>query len=233
MKTRNVVLSVVLLVALAAGGGAWWFFRSLDSLVKSAIERYGSQITGVSVKVASVKIELTEGRGTIRGLVIGNPKGYEAPHAVSIGEISLRLDPASVTKDVVVMKELVLAAPDVVYERGPGGDNMAVIQKNVDAWVAKNSGPKQSGAGPAKKYVIENLFLRNGRAHFGTTVSAAIPDLHMRDVGKKTNGATAAEVFKQVWGALLRSVGNLAVSAGGMLKGGAKSATDGIKNLFK
>jgi len=233
MKTRNVVLSVVLLAALAAGGGAWWFFRSLDSLVKSAIERYGPQITGVSVKVASVKIELTDGRGTIRGLVIGNPKGYEAPHAVSIGEISLKLDPASVTKDVVVVKELLLAAPDVVYERGPGGDNMAVIQKNVDAWVAKNSGPKQSGASPAKKYVIENLYLRDGRAHFGTTVSAAIPDLHMRDVGKKTNGATAAEVFKQVWGALLRSVGNLATSVGGMLKGGANSATEGIKNLFK
>lgn len=37
------------------------------------------------------------------------------------------------TKDVVVVRELMLVAPDATYERRQGSDNLAVIQKNVDA----------------------------------------------------------------------------------------------------
>ncbi|MCC6212428.1 MAG: hypothetical protein IT513_15430 [Burkholderiales bacterium] len=233
MRTRNVILSVVLLLVLAAGGGAWWLMQSLDGLVKRAIHKWGPEITGVSVRVDSVTIELAAGKGTIRGLAIGNPKGYAAPHALKVGELSLKLDPGSVTKDVIVVKELLIASPDVVYERGPGGDNMSVIQKNVEAWVAKNTGPKQADAGPGKKFVIENLYLRNGRAHFGTTLSAAVPDMHLRDIGKKSNGATAGDVVKQVWGALARGVTSVATSALGAIKDGAKSAGDAVKKLFK
>jgi hypothetical protein len=233
MKTRNVVIAVVLVLAVGAGGGAWWFLQSLDGLVKRAIHTWGPEITGVSVKVDSVRIEVTEGRGTIRGLVVGNPKGYQAPHALKVGELSLTLDAASLTKDVIVLKQLLIASPEVVYERGPGGDNLSVIQKNADAWVAKNAGPKKAGSGPGRKFVIENLSLRNGRAHFGTTVSAAVPDLHLRDVGKKTNGATAGEIVKQVWGALARSVTSLAARALGAVKDGAKAVGENVQKLFR
>lgn len=232
MKTRNVILSAVVVVAVAAGGAAWWLFLSLDGLVKQAIQKWGPEITGVAVRVDSVKIEVTEGRGTIRGLMIGNPKGFQAPHALTLGEMRLTLDPASVARDVVVIKELLLAAPDLVYERGQGSDNLSVIQKNVDAWVAKNAGAKKS-EGPGKKFVIENVIIKNGKAHFGTAVSAPMPDLHLRDIGKKTNGATAGEAVKQVWGALLHSAGNLASRAGAAIKQGAAGVGEGVRKLFK
>jgi hypothetical protein len=217
---------------VAAAGAAWWLFLSLDGLVKQAIQKWGPEITGVAVRVDSVKIELAEGRGTIRGLFVGNPKGFEAPHALKLGEMRLTLDPASVTRDVVVIKELLLVAPDVVYERGQGSDNLSVIQKNADAWVAKNAGATKS-EGPGKKFVIENVIIKNGKAHFGTTVSAPMPDLHLRDVGKKSNGATAGEVVKQIWGALLQSAGNLASRAGAAIKEGASAVGDSVRKLFK
>jgi hypothetical protein len=232
MKTRNVVLSAVLAVALAAGGAAWWLFLSLDGLVKQAIQHWGPEITGVAVRVDSVKIEVAEGRGTIRGLYVGNPKGFDAPHALTLGEMRLTLDPASITKDVVVIRELLVAAPDVVYERGHGSDNLSVIQKNIDAWVAKNAGAKKS-EGPGKKFVIEHVIIKDGRAHFGTAVSAPMPDLHLHDVGKKSNGATAGEVVKQVWGAMLHSAGNLASQAGAAIKEGAARVGESVKKLFK
>ena len=233
MKTRNVILAVVVVAALAAGGAAWWLFASLDGLVKQAIEHWGPQITGVAVRVASVKIEATEGRGTIRGLFVGNPRGFEAPHALTLGEMRLTIDPASIAKDVVVIKELLLVAPDVVYQRGKGSNNLEVIQKNVDAWVAKNAGEKKADAGPGKKFVIENAIIRDGKAHFGTALAVPMPDLHLRDVGRKSNGATAGEAVKQVWGAMLRSVGNLASRAGAAIKEGAQGAVEGVKKLFK
>jgi hypothetical protein len=232
MKTRNVVLSVVVVALLAGGGGAWWLFLSLDGLVKQAIQKWGPEITGVAVRVDSVKIELAEGRGTIRGLFVGNPKGFEAPHALKLGELRLTLDPASVTKDVVVIRELVLAAPDVVYERGRGSDNLAVIQKNVDAWVAKNAGAKKS-EGPGKKFVLERVVIKDGKAHFGATLTSPMPDLVLRDVGKKSSGATAGEVVKQVWGAMLRSVTGLAARAGSMIGEGASKIGDSVKKLFE
>ncbi len=77
------------MLALLAVGGAWWLFASLDGLVKQAIERWGPEITGVTVKVDSVRIEVAEGRGTIRGLVVGSPKGFEAPQALKLGEMRL------------------------------------------------------------------------------------------------------------------------------------------------
>ncbi len=226
MKARNAVLAAVLVLAFAAGGALWWLFASLDGLVKQAIERWGPEITGVVVRVESVRIEAAEGRGTIKGLFVGSPRGFEAPHAVKLGEMRLTLDAASLTKDVVVVKELLLVAPDVVYERGQGSDNLAVIQRNVDAWVAKHSGPKKADAGPGKKFVIENVIIRDGKAHFGTTLSSPMPNLHLRDVGKKSGGASAGEVVKQVWGAMLKSVTSLASRAGSAIK-------EGWQKLFK
>ena len=219
MKTRTIVLSVVVVVvvAVAAAGAGWWLFMSIDGLVKHAIESWGPEITGVKVRVDSVRIELAQGRGTIRGLFVGNPKGFAAPHALKLAEMRLTLDPSSVTRDVVVIRELVLAAPDIVYERGQGSDNLAVIQKNVDAWVAKNAGAQKT-SGPGKKFIIERVLIRNGRVHYGTTASSPMPDLQLRDVGKKSNGASAGEVVKQVWGAMLRSATNLASSAGSAIK---------------
>jgi len=232
MKTRNVLLSAAAVVVIGAAGGAWWLYSSLDSLVKQAINHYGPQIAGVPVKVASVKIEATNGRGSVGGLFVGNPKGFAGPHALKVGEIRVSIDPASLTKDVVVIRELVLVAPDVVYEPGQGSDNLTVIQKNVDAWVKKQAGPQKSDT-PGRKYIIEHLRIQNGKAHFGTTASAPMPDMHLRDIGKRSNGASAAEAVKQVWGAMLGSVSNLASRAGAALKQGASGALDSVKKLFK
>ncbi|MGQ0509590.1 MAG: hypothetical protein ACT4P9_03170 [Betaproteobacteria bacterium] len=225
MKTRHKVLSAFLVIALLAIGGTWWLLFSLDGLVKQAIERWGPEITGVSVKVQSVRIEVAEGRGAIRGLVLGNPKGFQSPQALKLAEMRLTLDPASIAQHVVVIKELLIVAPEVTYERGQGSDNMTVIQRNVDAWVAANAGKAKSD-GPGRKFVIENLRVQSGKAHLGTTLSLPMPDLHLRDVGKKTNGASAGEVVKQVWGSMLRGVTGLASKAGTAIK-------DGWNRLFK
>jgi hypothetical protein len=233
MKSRNVIVSLILALFLFAAGGAWWLFMSIDGLVKQAIERWGPEITGVTVKVDSVRIQVAEGRGTIRGLVVGNPKGFQAKHSLKLDEIRLTIDPASITKDVVVIRELLLAAPEVVYERGQGSDNLSIIQKNADAWVAKNSGAPAKDAGPGKKLVIESLVIRNGKAHFGEAISLPMPDMQLRDVGKKSNGATAGDVVKQVWRAMLGNVGTLASSLGSAIKEGAAGAVDGVKKLFK
>ena len=233
MNVRRVLLSVAAVGLLAVAGAAWWLYASMDALVKRAIEHWGPEITGVAVRVDAVKLEPAQGRGAILGLVVGSPKGYQAPHALALGEMRLTIDAASLAKDVVVIRELVLVAPDVVYERGPGGDNMAAIQKNVDAWVAAHGGGAKADAGPGKKFIIETLRIEQGRAHFGTAASLPMPDLVLHDIGRKTNGATAGEAVKEVWSAMVRGVGNLAQRAGAAVKDAATGAFEGAKRLFK
>ncbi len=126
------VIVVILLVAVKFLGS------NLDAIVKKAITRIGPELTGVSVDVDKVGIALADGRGEIGGLVIGNPRGYEGPHAFKLGSIVLDFDKASETADVVVIKELTIDGPDVVYDKGTDGSNVEAIQQNIDEYSKKH-----------------------------------------------------------------------------------------------
>ncbi len=240
---KKILLGIAVIVLLAIGGGVWWLYSSLDQLVASAIRQYGSEITGVSVKLASVKIAPADGTATLRGLVVGNPKDFKTEHALSLGEISMALDVGSLTKDVILIKEIAIIRPDIIYEYAAGGSNIDAIQRNVDRFVADHLGANDQtkGKGAGKKLIIENFYVRNGKINAsaavlqGKALSVALPELHLRDIGKKSNGATAGEAVKQIMGAVTqsvtRAVGNLSVGAATeTLK---KGAGDTLKGLFK
>src|SRR5258708_37336097 len=105
MRVRTVLLAGSALLLLAAGGTLWWLYASREALIKHAIERYGPDLTGVSVKVKSVKLEPVEGLGAIGGLEIGNPPRLNRPRALTLGEIRLAAGPSTPTPAVVHIKE--------------------------------------------------------------------------------------------------------------------------------
>jgi len=243
---KKILLGIVVVVLLAIGGGVWWLYSSLDSLVASAIRKYGPEITGVSVKLSSVKIVPTEGTATLRGLVIGNPKDFKTAHALSLGEIGMTLDINSLTKNVIVIKEIQIIKPDVSYEYTSHGTNLDVIQRNIDNYVSTTLGgrsePKEKG--PGKKMIIDNLYVKDGKINFsadmlkGKDVGVPLPNLHLTDIGKKSNGATAAEVTKQILGAITQSATKAvsSINVGGIMEGATKGVGgvgDKIKGLFK
>jgi len=232
MKLRNVLFASLALALIVVAGALWWLWSSRDALLKEAIEKFGPDITSVPVSVERVRLEPLKGKGTIAGLKLGNPKGFEAPNAFTLGEMQLSMDPASITKNVVVIRQVELLSPEITYERGGGSSNLEVIQKNVDGYVARLAGPKEE-QGPKKKFVVENLYVRGAKLHYGTSVTLPLPDIHLRDIGKKSNGASAGEVVKQTWDALARSSMNLASRAGAAIKRGANNVIEGARRLFK
>ena len=239
---KKLLLGIAVVVLLVIAGGAWWLYTSLDSVVASAIRKYGSQITGVSVKVSSVKIVPADGTASLRGLVVGNPKDFKTEHALLLGEISMKLDIGSLTKDVVLVKEISIIKPDVSYEYASGGSNLDAIKHNVDRYVAENLGGKNESKdkGSGKKFIIENFYVKDGKANVSAdilkskTTSVTLPDLHLRDIGKKSNGATAGEVTKEVMSALTQSVTK---STGSLNLGGSveslKKSTDSVGGQIK
>jgi hypothetical protein len=239
MKLRNVVwIAGAGLLVIAIGAGIW-LASSLDSLVKSAIETYGPEITGVSVKVGSVRLSPTSGQGAIKGLRLGNPPGFKTGQALALSEISVTLDPASVARDVILIREILVSGADISYEKVGNTTNLETIQRNVDAYMRKFGGGQPAAGGPQKKMIIDSLSIRSSKVNLaagltaGSTITVPLPDVRLRDIGRKSNGATAGEVVRQVIGAITANVTRAAASALGAIKKGAGKAVDSVRGIFR
>lgn len=243
---KKLLLGIAALILIAIAGVLWWLYSSLDSQIASAIRRYGPEITGVPVSLSGAKIDPVEGRVALRGLVVGNPVGFKAKHALSLGEISIELDIGSLMTDVIRIKELTLIKPEVTYEYASGGSNLDVLQRNIEHSLAQQRGStkKTQDSESDKKLVIEHLYIKNGTARVsaeilnGDVLSVPIPDLHLRDIGKKSNGATAGDAMRQILGPLVQQVGTAVTSrgvkaAGNTIQKGVEAATQMIKDFFK
>ena len=233
MRLRTAVLIGAAGVTLAAAGGLWWLYASRDALVKRAIEGFGPQLTGVAVKVKRVRLEPVDGTGSITGLEVGNPPGYKSARALTLGEMRLAIDYSTLTSNVIRVKEISLQGPIVTYEPGAGGDNLTAIQKHIDAEVARLAGADSPDKASGRKFIVDHIYVRDASVRFGDTLALSMPNVHLRDVGKRSNGASAGEVVRAVWGSIAGGATSLAARASGAVRDGAKNVLDGARGLLK
>ena len=236
MRARSFILVALGVVLVVVGAGVWWLYSSRDALIKRAIEHYGPQLTGTAVKVREVKLEPIDGRGAISGLEIGNPPGFSAARALTLGEMRLAVDPRTITSDVVHVKEISLEAPSITYERGAQGDNLSAIQKHIQSQLPKSQGGGAASAGkdaPQRKFIVDHVQVRNAKVSYGGAVSVALGDVHLRDLGKKKGGATAAELTNEVWTELSRMAISRAPAAIEQFRDKAKDAEQRLRGIFK
>ena len=75
----------------------------------------------------------------------------------------------------------------------------------------------------------------------GAAAPIPLPSIHLTNIGKEEGqqGASAAEVIKQVFGAISHAITGAVTGTVGLIGGGAKAvghgagkAVDGVKNLF-
>ena len=233
------------LVFAVLAGGAYWLYTSLDFVVKSAIERFAPDILGVPVSVRSVKLSTADGHGTLRGVEIGNPPGYSAPRAARVGAITVGVDPATIRDDVVVIREILVEAPEIAYEVKGGTNNLEAIQRNIEAYVKRSggeTGAKGKGASkaPGRRYIIGRVTLRGARVTMtnallkGGGITFGIPDVDLRDVGKRAGGVTAAEAARIVTAALLSKIAQKVLTNVDLLRrGGTQGAMDALRGLLR
>lgn len=242
MKKLLIGLAVIVVVAV---GGVAYFASNIDAIIKAAIEEVGSAATKTQVTLNEVELSITSGEGALRGFRMGNPEGFKTKEAMVFDVVSVKIDTDSITSDVIVIKEIVIVAPRITYELGGGGSNIQTIQKNVQAF-AKSMGAGGGGGTPAeestggKKVIIENLYVRDGKigvsAAFlaGKQMNVPLPDIHMKDIGKKAGGASPAEVADQLLSKISQSATG-AVSGLGLDKmmDTAKDAAAGAQKMLE
>jgi uncharacterized protein involved in outer membrane biogenesis len=200
---KKVVLGAILVLLITIGFGVYYLLSNLDSLVKSAIETYGSEATQTSVRVDNVKIVLQDGSGTISGLTIGNPKGFATPNVFSLGEIATQIDLKSLSEDVPVIEHITIRAPEVFFELNEKGqNNLDKLKSNLQSGASTSSSSSAAKSGGKEpKLIIRKLIFSGGNIHarvvpLDKDYELKLPNIQMNDLGGKT-GATPSQIASQ------------------------------------
>jgi hypothetical protein len=143
--------------------------------------------------------------------------------------------------------EIAIVAPLITYERGKGATNLDTIQKSIDAYVkraeAASTGGKETtpaGKSVRHKFVIDRLSIRGAKVTMttqglkGQGITFDLPDIELRDIGKRQDGVTASEVANAVANALIGRISQRVLTNIDLLrKGGVEGAVDALKGLLK
>jgi len=247
----KILIVAVVLIVIAAIVGAFF----LDSIVKKGVETVGPKITKVSIDLDEIHIGLLTGSAKVKGLVVGNPDGYKAPHAISVGLAEIGVNPFTVLSDKIVVHSIHVESPEITFEGGLSGNNLSAIMDNVDG-TAQQGGPvvTNSAGKPksARKIEVDDFLITGAKVHViltqlgGKEMTLPLPQIHLTDLGKGGDGLTPTELTRAVFEAIISgttkavadAVTKLDVTKGAeQLKqsgqGLLNSAGKGIGNLFK
>jgi hypothetical protein len=241
MKKFLLIGTVSLLVIAAGAYVVTQFF--LGSIVKAGVNKFGPSITQTKVELAEANISPLSGQGTLRGLVVGNPKGWSDQNAFRLGEVHVDVEPFSVLGDHIVINEIIIDKPQFLYETKIVASNIGDLLKNIEQVTGSGNSDPKTKSGKPIKMVIKKLVLRDGQVTLGiggAAMTLPMPPINMTDIGTAENGITPAQVSFAVMRNVTSSV--VAASTAAMTKinstGGAaaveaaKGAVDAVKGLF-
>ena len=222
----------------------------LGSIVKAGVNHYGPAITQTKVELAGARLSPLTGVGSITGLLIGNPPGWQSAKAIYLGQVQLSVVPTSLFGDHIVIRQIVIERPEFVYETKLFSSNIRDLLKNIQASTGgsqKASAPVQATSGKILKLEIRQFVLRDGKVTIGAgadVVTVPMPALTLSDLGTREGGITVNQMAGIVMGRVLDHVLVTAASAltgVGKTSGAAatnaaadaaKKAADAVKKLF-
>lgn len=257
MKKWFIALAA-LIILLAAG--VIILFSSLNSIVEKAVNAEGPKITKTAVHLDKADISLLSGSGVFSGFTVSNPEGFGGGDALQVGAIAVNLDTGTVLKDVIVVRNITVDSPEIMYELGKNTSNIDELLQNIQNYADRNEGKNSSGTSEkadtqksGKKVIIDELIIRNAKATLRVpmlrlSVRVPLPEIRLTDIGRRESGSsfarTAVIIVKEVSRTLAEVTASQTRNLGSaLLKGGEKAestlmregekAGDTAKNLLK
>ena len=229
---------------------------NLGPIITKAINTYGPALTKTEVRLEKVTVSLFSGQAELKNFLLGNPEGFKSQEAMKVGSILVNVDGKTLGKETIVIERVEIVRPDITYEKKRGTDNFKAILNNVTKAVGTDKVEKKrtEKEHAGKKIVIRDFMVKSGKVNLvmpglsGESLTASLPDIHLKDIGKKEEGATPAEAVRVIVAALYEKIASPAV-ADTLIKGfkelgfnseaGSESAkrelgrvTEKVKGLF-
>jgi len=212
----------------------------LGSIVKTAVNRVGPTITQTTFVLNSAEISPLSGVGTLKGLTIGNPKGWSTEHTFYLKEISINLVPKSITEDHIVINSILIDNPEIIYETIFSNSNLQDLLKNIQQSTGSTNQTAQTETKPEakpaketkieiKRFRMQNVTIKVAGA--GNVYTLTLPELVMENLGTQEGGLTpnqlATTIVREISIQVAKAVLSSATKHGVMEKAG-----EGLRGLL-
>ncbi len=210
--------AIVVVIAIIIFG-----LSNLGPIIKQAVNSYGPKITKTELHVDDVGISVFSAEAKIKRFFLGNPTGFKTPSAMKVGSVLVNVDEKSLTSNTIIVDRIEVITPEITYERIGQNDNFNTILKNITKTSDSEKRSKETSEkeGPGKKLIIKDFIVKDGKVNLDLSVygikdkqkiSTTLPNIHLKDIGKKKNGASPAEAFKEIFAALYGTITSPAVT---------------------
>ena len=198
---KGIFAGVALLVIVAAIGAGIFLSQNVDAYVEAMIERVGTESVGTRVAVQDLELKLAEGSGRISGLTVANPQGFSADSLFRMAGIDITIDPASLTRDVYVIKSINIDGAFVLAEQVGGGTNLQALRNNMEQSQGSDTATQNSPAEDVRLAVGKVAFT-NGSVALRSDVfgerTLTLPNFTLTDLGTPEKGLTPTELGEQI-----------------------------------
>jgi uncharacterized protein involved in outer membrane biogenesis len=214
MKRFCVWIGGTALLLLVAGLVAVLF---ADAMITRAINESGHRVLDVETRVESVRLSLWKRTLTLSGIELKNPEGFETPRMVYLEQISLKVDPVSLAKDHIRLREVEIRGAELTYEAvGFGRSNLSVFVDGLRNRLERGVPLLGRGGEVTRKktVTIGRLSVAGGRVSLSAAFSGSegivlpLPPLVLHDIGEgRSMGLSEAVAV------VLQELGHSALSA--------------------
>lgn len=237
LKISGIVVGILIIVVVLSVS----FF--LGNIVKSSFETVGPRLTQTPMSLEAAIIKPISGHILIKEMIVGNPEGFNTDYAIRLGQLKMKVKMGSILSDRIIIDEILIENPEIVYEVGLGGNNIGRIMKNLEG-PQKGENPEkeavketdrketvQADAGESKKVQINKFTLRGAKVKIsspalkGMSAPIPLPTIELTDIGKEKE-ATVASTVKEIMSAVLGSITKIITGSGQLLGKGVIELKD-------
>ncbi len=232
---KKILLILAILAVVAAA--AIYFVGStlLNKGIKTGVETFGPQVTQTAVTLDEVNLSVLSGKGTLKGLNVGNPEGFKSENIFELGQIDVAIDTGSVFSDKIVINQIHIRKPVISYEKKLSTTNVKELMKNIEEFTGpaeETSAEEPEESGAKKQLVIKQLIIEDGTIYVGALgigQTVSLPRIEMNDIGEEGSGTSIADVLDIVLTKVVQSIGPAIANAGKLVQEGGQQVLDTVK----
>ncbi|MEN8661996.1 MAG: hypothetical protein ABF330_05835 [Lentimonas sp.] len=231
------ILLVLVLLAVAAAAVYFAGSAALNKGIKYGVETVGPDVTQTPVTLADVNISVLSGKGTLKGLNVGNPEGYKSENIFALGQIDIEVDTSTVFSEKIIINKIHIRQPEISYEKTFTSSNVKKLLDNIEQFTGSKSETPEDAptedSGAQKPIVIKQLIIEGGLVYVGALgigQEIALPRIEMNNIGEEGSDTNIADVLDVVLSKVLASIGPAIVDVGQLLKGAGDDAMKAVQD---